>query len=77
MSANIEKRQAVAATYQGPKSICTCGHAGDGTGKGSVGMTSLHAGIIGHGACTVSGCPCGKFTWKAFLPSFEAALAGI
>jgi hypothetical protein len=40
-----------------PKSVCCCGHVGDGP-------ASMHAGIIGHGACTIRGCKCQKFTWS-------------
>ena len=47
-----------------PISRCICGHTGDGS-------DSDHDGIIGHGACTVVGCGCRKFTWKEFLPTFE------
>lgn len=54
------------------KSICRCGHAGDA----DVGRTALmtakkevqHAGVLGHGPCTVKGCDCVKFTWASWAP---------
>lgn len=42
-----------------PKSLCFCGHLGDGP-------NSSHAGPIGHGVCTVIGCRCQKFIWAKF-----------
>ena len=45
-----------------PKSVCTCGHTGDGP-------NSQHADSIshGHGRCTVEGCDCEQFTWARFV----------
>lgn len=43
------------------RSICTCGHIGDGAIGGE------HAGMFGHGACRAKDCKCVKFTWKAFI----------
>lgn len=45
------------------KSMCFCGHPGDGEG-------SSHAGIIGHGRCMVEGCDCIQFTWQRFTDDF-------
>lgn len=42
-----------------PKSICLCGHTGDGP-------NSAHGGLIGHGPCLVDDCACRKFTWASF-----------
>ena len=44
--------------YYGPKSICSCGHTGDG-------RYTQHKDRIaaGHGACKVKGCECKQFTW--------------
>jgi hypothetical protein len=53
--------------YMGPKSKCTCGHMGDGT-------HSSHCGIMGHGACTIYGCPCKQFTWDSWTSDFERYL---
>lgn len=50
--------------YPAPKSICQCGHNGDGP-------DSNHGGLLGHGACNMPGCDCKKFMWKKFLIGFE------
>lgn len=55
-----------------PKSVCRCGHTGDG-------QNSDHEATVqglgqGHGACRVSGCGCDKFSWKGFTKEFEAKL---
>lgn len=47
---------------KGPKSMCKCGHAGDGE-------HSDHAGAIGHGKCFC--CNCVKFTWQRHLTAEE------
>jgi len=54
---------------KGPKSICVCGHSGDG-------LNSQHATIIapGHAHCTVPGCQCQKFTWARYANEYLAAL---
>ena len=49
------------------KSLCTCGHVGDGE-------DTPHRGLIGHGACTVPGCSCLKFTWRSWTPAYETVL---
>lgn len=64
---SIEKRRAIVASYDGPKSICECGHLGDGPG-------AEHGGIIGRGACTAKRCGCGKFIWAACAKMLAAAL---
>ena len=53
-----------------PKSICTCGHTGDGP-------NSQHADRygIGHGACTVEGCNCKQFTWDRFIEEEKDVLS--
>jgi len=63
----LERRQAVSQAYEGPKSICTCGHEGDG-------KAGAHSEPVGGGACTVEGCACLRFTWAGYLPAFEAAV---
>lgn len=69
----------ISRNYKGPKSICVCGHAGDGTGLADGApdgqRVSLHAGAIGHGACAHAKCDCVKFTWAAYTPRFSEALA--
>lgn len=52
--------------FSGPKSVCKCGHVGDGE-------RSAHGGIVGHGPCTVAGCDCAKFSWARFTEEFEEA----
>ena len=58
-----------------PKSICTCGHTGDGEDSQHEGQVvgPLHLNN-GHGSCKVKGCDCQQFTWKEFLPWFEERL---
>ncbi len=59
---------------KGPKSICACGHTGDGPDSQHIteapSLGSLPADgdpNQGHGACTVDGCSCQKFSWKGFI----------
>jgi hypothetical protein len=63
-------KEEVAATYDRPKSVCSCSHTGDGP-------KSEHADGIqrGHGACTVAGCLCQQFSWAHWTLPFSAALA--
>lgn len=53
--------------YIGPRSVCKCGHLGDGP-------DSLHGGSIGHRACIAAGCDCKVFTWMCFTKEFESFL---
>ena len=55
-----------ACNYRIAKSMCSCGHPGDGEKE------SVHGGVIGHGACAV--CNCARFTWAGFYASYEHAL---
>lgn len=49
-----------------PKSICTCGHLGDGA-------RSQHIGFGGHGSCIFDGdACCNKFSWKKWHPEYVA-----
>jgi hypothetical protein len=68
----MNKKQAFTATYsqQLPKSLCSCGHSGDGA-------YSQHRDILqrGHGACKVKGCTCELFSWAGFTDMFKAKLA--
>lgn len=52
-----------------PKSVCSCGHNGDG--PGSQHHDSLQP---GHGACRIRGCPCQQFSWAKFTDAFEEQL---
>jgi hypothetical protein len=46
-----------------PKSICTCGHTGDG-GNSEHEDSAAIAELQGHGKCKVPGCTCQHFQWK-------------
>jgi len=50
-----------------PHSICTCGHTGDGPDSDH----SSSRLVLGHGRCTVPGCQCQQFTWRAWTPEFQ------
>lgn len=53
-------------SYKGPKSMCICGHTGDGD-------DSEHADTFsyGHGFCKVPACLCRQFTWKGWTDEFR------
>ena len=56
--------------FDGPKSICVCGHTGDGE-------NSQHGNenySFGSGRCLVPGCDCARFTWKGWTKKFERFL---
>jgi hypothetical protein len=52
--------------YLAPKSMCQCGHNGDGPDSNH--EDSL---IPGHGACNMPGCDCKKFRWAKFNRAFK------
>jgi hypothetical protein len=58
-------------TYDQPKSVCVCGHTGDG-------KESRHAptdlGTPGHGKCDEPGCSCEKFRWSEWTEDYAAVL---
>ena len=54
-------------SYKEPKSVCACGHPGDGP-------DSQHTGVNGHGACFHAGCKCKQFTWSRFTAAFTLFL---
>jgi hypothetical protein len=58
-----------APKHDGPRSVCSCGHTGDGP-------KSEHKDTFtpGHGACKVRGCNCVRFTWVEFLSVFQDKL---
>lgn len=62
-------------TWRTPKSMCQCGHTGDGHdsdhGSDSAIISQLSP---GHGRCSVKGCGCKHFSFKAFTPEFQKAL---
>lgn len=53
--------------FLGPRSVCECGHEGDG-------YPSDHGegvgGGPGHGPCWVEGCSCKQFTFRGFTRDF-------
>jgi len=53
--------------FYGPKSICTCGHTGDGT------ISQHHSSPFapGHDECKVKDCVCVKFTWKGWTKEYK------
>jgi hypothetical protein len=55
-----------------PKSICKCGHTGDGA-------NSQHAGELarGHGSCLAPDCKCEKFSWAGSTEEFTQFLAQV
>lgn len=58
-----------------PRSLCICGHSGDGGHSYHAGVL----GVLGHGACTFEDCACSKFTWAGWSVSycfFRAQLDG-
>lgn len=67
-------RDSMAYSALNPKSVCTCGHTGDGA-------RSQHTGFGGHGACQatpVDGrneCRCGQFSWKGWTREYTQFMA--
>lgn len=68
----VQKRRAkfleasIAYSEKAPKSVCSCGHHGDGN-------NSWHADngpAMGHGACGHAGCCCPRFTWAGWTPKY-------
>lgn len=57
------------STWEGPCSVCTCGHTGDGSG-------SEHGVRFGegHGSCSVSDCGCVQFSWVDWTPDLQKSL---
>lgn len=63
----ISRKVPEGVPYYGPKSICKCGHVGDGT------ISQHHGSVIapGHGGCKVEGCNCIQFTWAGWTEEFK------
>jgi hypothetical protein len=57
------------ATAVGGKSVCACGHLGDGPNSQHHGTKLGSVGKInnGHGKCCVEGCLCAQFTWAGWV----------
>lgn len=72
-SKSIDEIRTIAHNWEGPKSICYCGHNGDGYPSQHSDHTKGYALIVGHGPCKVRGCECKRFTWEKFTPEFDEA----
>lgn len=74
-NSDVDRRMVLATGYaqKAPKSVCYCGHTGDGAN--SQHDTAPRSGE-GHGECTVATCGCTRFTWKNITPEFAAFLKG-
>jgi hypothetical protein len=58
-------RESMLFSAMEPKSICVCGHTGDGA-------QSQHAGFGGQGGCVFDGgACCDKFTWKRWTREYQ------
>jgi hypothetical protein len=70
----MDRKQAFSIAYgqRIARSLCTCGHSGDGA-------KSQHRNTVqlGHGACKVKGCACEKFSWASHTEMFKAKLAEV
>jgi hypothetical protein len=66
-----QREQSRAYAMTKPKSICQCGHTGDGEGSqhSSSGVWSA-----GHGACVVPGCSCLRFRWERFREAYRTTM---
>ena len=61
-----------------PKSVCQCGHSGDGPDSDHGSLNPVASQLQpGHGKCSVPGCDCEQFTWADFTEQFKEALAVI
>ncbi|MEE8503990.1 MAG: hypothetical protein V3T26_06025 [candidate division NC10 bacterium] len=69
MTDESTKGQQLAKGWPGAKSLCSCGHTGDGSDSAHKDSPE-----VGHGACLIPGCPCNNFTWARWMTAFEAAL---
>lgn len=78
-------QQKLSLEFPGPKSVCICGHTGDGPNSEhgrSYGdatdiltVESLAKMTDGTGACEHQSCrPCDRFRWAKFTPEFQEAL---
>lgn len=75
-SAALPKKMQDAMAYSAtaPKSVCGCGHTGDGA-------KAQHLGYGGHGACNATPldgrneCQCAKFTWAGWTPEYKQFMA--
>jgi hypothetical protein len=54
--------------FVGPKSLCTCGHTGDGENSEH---QTLYEVAPGKGKCTINNCFCDRFTWARFTKKYQ------
>lgn len=78
----MNKKEMFTAEYgkSAPKSMCVCGHSGDGAHSDHSNDSPVFMRkpvVIGHGRCKMKKCECERFTWKAFTLPFEMALKKI
>ena len=66
----LERNREICAAWRGPRSICRCGHSGDGE-------HSHHEGSQGLGKCTARGCGCDQFLWDHFVAALEDQLLSL
>jgi len=55
-----------------PRSLCTCGHTGDGLRSDHVDLDLFDLGL---GRCRAPGCPCNRFCWHSYLKPYQKYLA--
>ena len=70
-AAKLQRQRELTVDYRAPRSLCTCGHSGDGD------LSAHTAGFVGspgHGTCYISNCGCKQFTWSSFTEDFQSAL---
>lgn len=70
-TAQLPKRMRDAMTFSAlqPKSVCRCGHTGDGA-------RSQHTGFGGHGSCIFDGgACCDQFSWKGWTNEYVRFMA--
>ena len=60
--------------WKEPKSICQCGHTGDGVKSDHEDWMGMPW-SAGHGECTAVGCTCRKFSWKKWTDKFDHELS--
>jgi hypothetical protein len=60
--------------FIGPKSICTCGHTGDGDESEHYDLVFDESGSklqLGRGICNIVGCDCEAFIFSRYTKKYE------
>ena len=70
----LSPAQKLCLSWRSAKSICTCGHTGDGTGSQH---RDLAVAGDGHGGCKSCGDRCTQFSWRRWTAVFGDALAKV